>query len=62
MDRQEDGDGISGEFSVRDRIALSAMVLAPVAMAVGVAVTFAVQGPSEALSEMFSNGLMLWPM
>ena len=62
MDRQKDGDGISGEFSVRDRVALGAMVLVPVAMAVAVAVTFAVNVPNEALAEMFSNGLVWWPM
>lgn len=62
MNRQEDEDRVTGEYTVKDRVALGAMLLVPAVMAVGVVVAFAFQGPSETLSEMFSNGLMMWPM
>ena len=62
MSRQENEDGNSGFDKGKDRLAIGVLVSVPLFTAIAVAVTFAFQGPSAAVSEIFIYGLNLTAM
>lgn len=61
MAKQRNEDESFRVDTLKDRLALGELILVPMATAAAVAITFATQAPNEALPEIFSSGLVLWP-